>query len=300
MLSISTSWMPEPEKGITHWLEQIKKIGFTAVELSYKVDHEQLKEAEEVLDELELQVSSIHNFCPTPNDEPSDRHVSNYFRLSALDEHERKQAVKWTKIAIDTAKRVRAKVVVIHAGVVDEEDNRSPQLFKLYTNGRVASKQFENERKRILTLRRERKLFYLRSLEQSLEDVLDYAEEHEVTIGLETRYYPLEMPDFDEIRYFLTRFQDKPIGYWHDVGHAEMNSRLGIRAHKDFLETYKKQLIGVHIHGMKGRRDHLAPFEGDMNLKKLLPYFHKDVIRVVESKPFASYDEIKSIVAKLS
>ena len=89
------------------------------------------------------------------------------------------------------------------------------------------------------------------------------------------------------------------MGYWHDVGHAEMNDRLGIKPHLEFLETYKDNLVGVHLHGVKGRRDHLAPFEGDMDLNKFLPYFESNVLKVVESKPFASIDLMKESVAKL-
>ena len=89
------------------------------------------------------------------------------------------------------------------------------------------------------------------------------------------------------------------MGYWHDVGHAEMNDRLGIKPHLEFLETYKDNLVGVHLHGVKGRRDHLAPFEGDMDLNKFLPYFKSNVLKVVESKPFASMDLMKESAAKL-
>jgi len=53
------------------------------------------------------------------------------------------------------------------------------------------------------------------------------------------------------------------------------------------------------LHGIKGRRDHLAPFEGDMDLNKYLPFFGDNVVRVVESKPFASADLIKAAIDKL-
>jgi len=77
MLSISTSWM-DSDTEIKKWLVQIKELGFDAIELSYKVTDSQLKEAEALLGQLQLKVSSIHNFCPVPDDEPSDRHLSNY------------------------------------------------------------------------------------------------------------------------------------------------------------------------------------------------------------------------------
>ena len=107
-----------------------------------------------------------------------------------------------------------------------------------------------------------------------------------------------ETRSFDEIGYFLDLFGNKGMGYWHDVGHADMNARLGIKSHKDFLESYKDKLIGVHLHGIKGRRDHLAPFDGDMNLNEFLPYFGPHVIQVIESKPFASVDLMKTAVTR--
>jgi len=298
MLSISTSWM-DSDADIKEWLARVKELGFDAVELSYKVTDDQLKDAEAVLKELQLKVSSIHNFCPMPDDEPSDRHPSNYYRLSSLDEHERKQAVKWTNIAIDTAQRVGAGVVVIHAGTCDFEDERSPQLFELYVSGQRDSEAFSQERERILTLREEKKGPYIEALKKSLSEVMAYGQSKNIIIGLETRYYPMEIPNFEEIGYFLDIYGNKGMGYWHDVGHAEMNDQLGIRSHEGFLETYKKYLIGVHLHGIRGRRDHLAPFEGDMKLSKFLPYFGWNVLKVVESKPFASADLIEEAVAKL-
>ena len=298
MLSISTSWMG-PDIKIWDWLAKVRDLGFDAVELSYKITAEQLKEAEKHLGPTGLKVSSIHNFCPLPDDEPSGRHPSNYYRLSSLDEHERQQAIKWTKIAVDTARRVDAAVVVIHAGTADVEDERCPKLFDLYVSGKKDSDAFKKERARVLKLREEKKGPYLAALEKSLRELIPYSRSKNITIGLETRYYPLEVPDFEEIGRFLKMFGRREMGYWHDVGHAEMNSRLGIKPHKAFLESYKDRLIGVHVHGIKDRRDHLAPFEGDMDLNQWLPYFGPNVVKVVESKPFASEKLIKEAVKRL-
>jgi len=285
---------------IKEWLLKVKGLGFDAIELGYKITDHQLEEIAFLLNDIQLSVSSIHNFCPVPNDGPSPRHLSNYYRLSSVDKRERQQAVKWTKIAVDTAGRFGAGVVVIHAGTLDVEDERSPRLFKLYTDGRKNSDAFRDERRRILRLREEKKGPFIAALEQSLDEVMAYAQKKNIKIGLETRYYPIEIPNFEEIGYFLDLFGKKGMGYWHDTGHAEMNDRLEITPHTDFLEKYKDQLIGVHLHGIKGRRDHLAPFEGDMNFDKLLPYFKPGTLRVIESKPFASVDLLKTAVTKLN
>jgi len=299
MLAISTSWMGKVENGVEPWLTQVKDLGFDAIELSYKVTHEQLAEIQGLLGKIGLKVTSIHNFCPTPNDEPSPRHLSNYYRLSSTDEEERQKAVKWTKIAVDTAKSTGATVVVIHAGTLDFEDERSPELFKLFVDGQRDTEAFAQEKARILGLREEKKGPYLEALEKSLYELVEHAKAQQVKIGLETRYYPIEIPNFEEIGHFLNMFDASVMGYWHDFGHAEITSRLGIREHKDFLETYKERLIGVHIHGMKGRRDHMAPFEGDMDFEPFLPYLDLDIIKVVESKPFASLDMMKAAVKRL-
>lgn len=299
MLSISTSWMPQPELGLRQWLIMVQSLGFDAIELSYKVTATQLKAFEALLPEFSLKISSIHNFCPTPDDGPSPRHVSNYYRLSSTDETERALAVKWTCIAMDTAKRHGAKVVVIHAGTLDFEDERSPRLFELYTSGQQDTEAFVQERARILRLREEKRGPYIEALDKSLETLATYARQQQVLIGLETRYYPIEIPNFEEIAYFLNKFGPEVMGYWHDVGHAEINGRLGIHAHQEFLTAYQGRLIGAHIHGMKGRRDHLAPFEGDMDLEAILPFFGPNVIRVVESKPFADEGKLKQAVARL-
>ncbi len=299
MLSISTAWKDD-NTSMKDWLLQVKEIGFDAVEFSYKVPERQLKEAEPLLEDLGLSVSSVHNFCPVPNDGPSPRHLSNYYRLSSIDEKERQLAVKWTNIAIDTAEHLGAGVVVIHAGTLDFEDERSPRLFELYAAGRKDTNIYLDERRRILELREAKKRPYIAALEQSLTEVIGYSQRKNIKIGLETRYYPIEIPNFEEIGYFLGLFNADQMGYWHDVGHAEINGRLGIRPHVDFLEAYKDRMIGVHLHGMKGARDHWAPFEGDLDLKKYLPYFGPDVLRVVESKPFASLSAMRVAVYELN
>jgi len=189
---------------------------------------------------------------------------------------------------------------VIHAGALDVEDVRSEKLFDLYISGQKDSDAFRQERERILKLREEKKDPYSVALIQSLKEILPHSQSKNVTIGLETRYYPTEIPNFDEIGYLLDLFGEQGIGYWHDVGHAEINERLGITPHTQFLDAYKDRLIGVHLHGVKGKRDHLAPFEGDMDLNKFLPYFGSDILKVIESKPFASVDLMKEAVVKLS
>jgi hypothetical protein len=89
--------------------------------------------------------------------------------------------------------------------------------------------------------------------------------------------------------------------YWHDVGHGEVNSRLGITPHSEYFKDYEDKLIGFHLHGVKGLRDHIAPFDGDFDLKTAVyPYLKKEHIKVIESGSMASLDQIRSAVKLLA
>ncbi len=298
MFAISTSWNVKLDTDLREWMKTITSLGFKAIELSYTLTNAQLTEIESLLKEFSVRVTSIHNFCPLPFDEPSPRHPSNHYRLSSLEDYERAKAVDWTQVTIDTAKRVGAGVVVIHAGTVEMDEEMAKKMFGLYSAGKNDTAEFTKARDELLKIRKEKKAPYLEALKKSLADVMDYAQDNGIKIGLETRYYPIEIPNFEEVGYFLDLFGKKGMYYWHDVGHAEVNERLKIKEHLDFLKTYKDKMIGVHLHGMRLLRDHLAPFDGDMDLTKVLPYFPGDMIKVIEAR-HATFEQVKSGIEKL-
>jgi sugar phosphate isomerase/epimerase len=298
MLTISTLWM-KPDSDIENWLVQVKNMGVDGIELGHGLKRPRFEEMIGQLEKHKIKVFSLHNFCPIPDDGPSSRHPSNCFRMSSPEEYERQQAVKWTKNTVDSAVRVGAKAVVIHTGCLDFEDERSPKLFELWKAGKKDSQEYKKELERILQLRNEKKAPYIEASEKSLKEVLDYSQVKKIQIGLETRYYPLEIPNFEEIEHFLNLYYDQGLGYWHDTGHAEVTDRLGITPHLKFLETYQDRMIGAHIHGIEGTRDHKAPFDGDLDLKKLLHFFKDDMVRVVEPKISATAEQVQSAISRL-
>lgn len=299
MLSISTSWNTSKETNWEVWLNDIRRLGLDTIELSYTLDKNQLATIEKLIKPLNIKVSSIHNFCPTPDDEPSARHVSNYYRMSSLETHEREQAVKWTKICIDVAKRVGASVVVIHAGTLEWDNNPADQMVKLFKEGEdTNSVKFKRLREEFIEKRREKRTPYIQALEVSLLDVMRYAQKSNIKIGLETRYYPIEIPNFEEVEHFLNKFEAYGMYYWHDVGHAQINERLGLSSHKAFLEKYGPRMIGVHLHGIKVARDHLAPFDGDWDLNSVLGFIKPHHFKVIEAR-YATPEQIQTAVNAL-
>jgi sugar phosphate isomerase/epimerase len=298
MLAISLPWTKDDNTDVKTMLQSVKDLGLDAIELGYTLTHAQVEEMIPLMKSMGLKAASIHNFSPVPNDRPTGRHVSNFYRLTALDDAERKLAVKWTNNSIDTAVRTGATVVVVHAGTVELGDPRSPELLNLYKEGKGSTVEYVQVRENLLKQREETKGPYLEALTKSFDEIMVYAQAKDIKIGLETRYYPTEIPNHKEIGYFLKRYGPQGMRYWHDVGHAEVNGRLGITAHEDFFASYGRDLIGVHLHGVDNLRDHNAPFFGDFDLNAVLKHFTKDTIKVIESR-FGSFDQLKKAVSQL-
>lgn len=300
MISLSTAWNYRAGVNMHDLLNEIKQTGVTAVELGYKITAAQLEQAFALLKEMDLKVSSVHNFCPLPDDYPSVRHASNYYRLTALDENERRLAVVWTKKSVDTALRFGAGVVVIHAGMVEMPDDLSEKLFKTYKVSDQGALAFEELRGRFLKERQKAAGPYIDAVIKSLAELLPYAQDKNIKIGLETRYYPTEIPNFEEIGQLLAKFHSEGLWYWHDVGHAQANDILGIYSHQECLKRYEKELIGFHLHGIKILRDHQAPLVGDFDIKQVYPFIKKHHIKVIESHASATKEQISVAVNEFS
>ncbi|MFH1578292.1 MAG: TIM barrel protein [Candidatus Omnitrophota bacterium] len=300
MLAISTAWNSDLHFDIRGMLSQIQETGFDAIEIGCNFIPERLEELIALVNTMKIKVVSMHNFCPLPPEPRPRRYFTDYYRLSSLNEPERSKAVEYTKKTIDTACLVSCRAVVIHAGTVEVRFDQTRELFRLYAEGKCGSKKYLQARNRILASREAAKKRHLQSVARSLEEVLVYANSAGIKIGLETRYYPNEIPNIEETEYFLKLFHNQGLVYWHDVGHAEVNQRFGIASHEEYLQRFSKYMGGIHIHGIKGIDDHLAPFDGDFNLSKITPYLRDDLIRVIETHPPATSQQIKEAIKRLS
>lgn len=299
-LAISTAWNSGIRPDIKQILSEIKQLGFNAIEIGYNFTPRRLKELISLLDGMGISVVSVHNFCPLPSEVKLDRFPTNYYCLSSLDEQERSKAVEYTKKSIDTACQVSCSVVVIHAGSVPLGNDCLKTLLKLYHNGKFGSEEYQRVKQELLTLRQAKKPAYFEAVVKSLRSVIEYACSCGIKVGLETRYYPNEIPDIEEVEYLLKLFQAQGLVYWHDIGHAEVNERLGIAAHDDYLRRFSGRMAGVHLHDLKGIDDHRAPFTGDLDFSKMVPYLRDGLIKVIEAHPPATPQQIKAAMERLS
>ncbi|RLB81567.1 MAG: hypothetical protein DRH17_08835, partial [Deltaproteobacteria bacterium] len=260
MLGISTCWWHNRADRADHILDEILALGLQGVELEYRITHSMYREMQPRLKKA-LPVFSIHNFFPVPEGLGFEAGSGDLFLLSSTDPEERARAVKYTIRTIEYAHELEARAVVLHLGRVDMP-NPVEGFLRLYTSGKVQEKAglvFMEEQ------RSTRQAIAQKNLDAvllSLEELNKEAEKKGVFLGIENRYHFHEMPDFEEIGFILKTFQGGHIRYWHDVGHARVQENLGILRHNDLLKSYSEQTIGIHLHDVRGLKDHLAPGQG--------------------------------------
>lgn len=291
-LALSTSWNAFRHKqgeGITR---EIKQLGFKQIELSFNLNRRQLTEIQKSLKAQGLEVTSVHNFCPIPPGLKREKALPDCYSISSLDETERRKAVKFTKITVDTAAEIRAQKAVLHCGRVEIPD-RTRELIRLYEKGLKNSGEFKRIRGQAIKERRKYIARFLDNTLRSLEEISAYAAKKKIGLTIENRFYYREIPAYHEIGLILRNLRGSGISYWHDTGHAQVMENLGLARHKDYLEAYAGSLDGMHLHDISGCRDHLAPGQGEFDFNRLKPYLKKNTLKVIEAHHPAGAEDIK-------
>ncbi|MDD5432906.1 MAG: sugar phosphate isomerase/epimerase [Candidatus Omnitrophica bacterium] len=290
-LSLSTSWNAFRYKNANKLLFEIKKLGFKEVELSFNLTASMVRQAKNEVDSNKIKISSIHNYCPIPKEFSRLSALPDCFSMASTDDKQRELAVKYSKRSIDTAKSLKAKAVVLHCGRVEIPD-RTRKLISLYNLGQRKSKAFNELKKEVIKERSAQSKPFLYNALKSLEELNVHAKKSGILLGVETRFYYREMPSFNEIGIILKEFKNSNIFYWHDTGHAQLMENLGFWRHKDYLDAYGKELLGIHIHDISGCQDHLAPLKGDLNFLRFKPFLKKETIKVIEAHHPATADDL--------
>ena len=293
-LALSTSWNAYRFNDGPGLLFEINQLGFKSIELSFNLSFNLLESIVQESRRLGISIQSLHNYCPIPDGLTAKQALPDCYSLAALDDQERFLAVKYSKATIDTASRLKAKVVVLHCGRVQIPD-LTRQLINLYNQGLKDQTDFLKLKEEMIHQRNIHAPAFFQQALNSLGELNAYAETKGVLLGVETRFYHCEIPNIFEIGVILKKFHNSQIYYWHDTGHAQLMENLGFAKHKDFLDLYGQSLIGVHLHDILGCQDHLAPLDGEMDFALLKPYLTKDTLKVIEAhSPAIAEDLIKS------
>jgi sugar phosphate isomerase/epimerase len=296
--AVSTSWNAHRYTNAQDIVRELKELGFERIELNFSLSSRIVNEIISLSQAKEITVCSLHNFCPIPDHIQPERASPDYYSLASCVKQQRQQAIRQTKVTIDTAWRLNAKAVVLHIGRIQAPE-RTTELIRLYNNNLSDSPLYLKLKDTMIKERKRLAARFIDNVLRSLEELNEYAQNKNISLGIENRFYYCEIPSFEEIKIILEEFKGTNIFYWHDTGHAQVRENLGFESHGDYLKNYGSSMLGVHLHDVKGSRDHKAPSSGEVDFGLLKPYLKKETLKVIEAHSPASAYQITAAVVFL-
>ena len=289
-LSMSTSWNYAKATCGEELIDQLLALGFSQVELNYRVRREWLPAIERYIAQGRVKISSVHNVFPKGDERLFG---PDSVLLGEADEALRKQAVELAKQSIDWAVRLGARAVVFHPTEVPLDPKLYDEpLKRMVREGKKGTDAYRELYDRMLKARRAQP--YMDRMMRSLEELSEYVVRGglNVRLGIENRAMCHQIPIFSEYLPILDRFAGGPVGVWIDTGHAVMMEEIGLQA-LPLDRRVAENIVGMHIHDAKNAMDHYAPctLEGDV-LAPFRAYMERCPIRVLEIAGRISESEI--------
>lgn len=285
--SLSTMWALTQEEPFAEFFPTAHRLGFAHHELSHAVTPEMIS----AVDPKHLRVRSVHEPCPC--EMPRPQRMERGIHITSLDESIRSQAVEFVRGSIHLAQQLGARAVVVHPGEVSVGKDYELEMRALHSEGKTRSSEFIGLKERFAEKRAKAAPPYLEALRRSLLELVNDAEAMNVQLGLENRdhYYEVPLPDeMDELLSLRTGI----IGYWHDVGHAEILGELGFYSQREWLERFGSRMIGIHLHDCDGLTDHIAPGLGSIDWPLVAEHTPSSALRTFEVRGFTTPEQLRS------
>jgi sugar phosphate isomerase/epimerase len=273
----------------------VASYGFNAIEVSHSTEPDGL---EVLMREGEIPLSSLH--APTPRRKLPDGRLNGDANLASPDEEERKRAIAETKRTIDYAARYGLKLIVVHlGGVGNHMTDLERALRRMVEASEGDGEQAAETRDKLRRWRSENAPAPLEAARLSLAALAEYAAPHGIALGLESRLHYHEIPHPDEALELLDGFDHAVAGYWHDVGHCEVQARLGMIDRSSWFPKLTTRTIGSHLHDVDGILDHRAPGNGDVDWTYIANGLPPTALRVFEIDQRQPDDAVAASIAYL-
>ncbi len=286
-------WAKGRFSNMAGFVTKAKEFGFTHIEANASVSPQMLSE----LRKTRVSISSIHSPCPATLSSRGTPISS--LSLSSLNESDRMEAVSFTKRTLDLASSLEARAIVLHMGEVPIDPNLQDRLYELYKGSYAQTKEYGRAKEELVHRRNSRALHYLDEAKRSLQEITEYGLQKGIILGLETRFHPHEIPNMDEMAELLDNVPGNLVGYWHDVGHAEVQQRLGFGSHEEWLSRFTDRMVGIHLHDVLGIADHYAPGKGNINWGMVTKYLPPKILKVCEIGEWNNEEQIQGVVGFL-
>ena len=279
MIAISTMWNALRQPDGAALLDEIKELGFDAIELSRHLTRGQVEQIKPHL--ATTQICSIHNFCPVLFGRPQSQAEADPIHLASLDVDARNEAVKQTIQTMELGVEIEVPTVVLHLGEVDTYD-RSYLMYDFYEYGEREFEAFGTKVEEATEWRKRKEAKHQDAVLFSLDRLNEMALRMEIYLAIENRPRYHQIPNFDEVGLFLEKFKGSNMRYWHDVGHAMLQERVGLCWSRRWLENYIEHLIGVNLHDLKDLEAYHPPGSGDLDFEEILEQIPPDTPTVLE------------------
>lgn len=272
-------------------LLEIRDMGFEYAELSHGIRISLLPGIFQAVDAGEIKISTLHNFCPLPMG--INHAAPNIYQFSSTDEREWENAYRHSIKTLETAVRVKAKLVVLHMGSIDMKEY-TDKLIEMVAAGQKDSSKYMKLCEEVEMKRLEKKKRYTDRAYAMLKRLVPQAESRGILLGVENREALEEIPLDGDYFFFWREFPQTVVGYWHDTGHAQIKENLGFLHHRMHLEANSSRLLGFHIHDVAfPGKDHCAPGTGTIDFSALKDLVKPDHIKVFEFSPSMTPEEAR-------
>jgi len=291
VIAISSAWRSRKAISGKGLIAELKKLPTDSVELEFRIPSLLYEEMKPFLNNEDISVVSLHNYFPVPDVLMPSEGSGDAFLLSSNDEEERKLAIRYSKKTLQTAHSLGVENVIFHLGLVPMDQPKRIIMRSLVDEvlGNFTNQDYPSQVKRE---RESRKGPYFDNCLKSLDELIEEAAKLRVNICLENRYYPTEMPNLEELTILFERYNGAPLRYWHDLGHGVIHERLGFDRNLDLIQKNFHRMAGIHLHDVKGFRDHLAPSMGEIDFRELKNHLPENIVQVMEIHEQATAAEI--------
>jgi len=286
--ALSTMWGIKKFSFLKDFFIAAGQMGFSQIELNHGVNSEMLAGIEL----KDFRFSSIHEPCPA--DISTDVLKKNDWMISSIDEECRRQGVESIKKSIDLASELGVNVIVTHCGHVELDGFQESRLRKLIQAGQAGSPEYAEIKAGMEDFRARNIWPHLEAVTRSLRELLEYAGQTRIRLGLENRYHYFDIPSQEEMSILLGVADAERLGFIFDSGHARAMSLLGFFDEEMWLKHYSKRILGTHLQDARGVNDHYAPGLGEIDFGMIAKYLPSEAFRTIEVQSLNSTEQVKN------
>jgi len=273
-------------------LREIRDLGFDYAELSHGIRISLLPGVIEAVDAGEIKISTLHNFCPLPIG--VNHAAPNLFRFSSLDARERENAFRHSMKTLETAARLKARLVVLHLGSIEMKEY-TDKLIEIIESGGKESPKYQRLCEEVEAKREQKKEKYIEQSYAMLRRLIPEAEARGLKLGIENREALEEIPLDSDFVFLFKDITSPAVRYWHDTGHAQIKENLGFIHHAMHLGSMAEHLEGFHIHDVVfPAQDHVPPGAGTIDFAALKPYVRSDHLKIFEFGPGVPAEDLRA------